>query len=118
MRFYSGLQELIFEDNAQYPAKNVKEKIQSTERSAAGTLHVESFGISTNRRELAFDLMSRADYMALLDWFDNVADGAKNAFFFEDEELNVAEVRIITNAYDFQEDTYQSYSGKMTLEYI
>lgn len=118
MRFYTGIEQLIFEDNCQFPIINKIEKIQSTERSAAGTLHVESFAIKIKSRELNFDLMSRADYDALKDWFDNIADGSKNSFYFVDEEENTNEVRITSKNFDFQEDSYQRYSGKLTLEFL
>lgn len=119
MRFYLGTNELLFEDNAQYPAKATREKVQAIDRSAAGVLHVEIFTVPTiARRELIFEFMSRNDYLALLDWFENIAVGAKNSFFFEDEEGVVKEARIINSIYDFQQDSFHRYSGKMLLEFI
>jgi predicted ATPase len=119
MRFYLGANELIFEDNAQYPAKATREKVQAIDRSAAGVLHVEIFTVPTiTRRELVFEFMSRNDYLALLDWFENIAVGAKNSFFFEDEENITKEARIINSIYDFQQDAFHRYSGKMLLEFI
>ena len=119
MRFYTGIHELIFEDNAQYPASQPIEIIQSTERSAGGVLHVENYNVDpVKRRELVFDMMSEADFIALKDWFIKIAKGALNPFFFEDEDGSVGECRITSNIMDFQESAYKRYSGKMTLEYI
>lgn len=119
MRFYTGIHELNFLDNAQYPASNPAEIIQATERSAGGVLHVENFNVNPiKKRELVFDMMEKTDYILLYDWFINIAKGALNSFFFEDEDGNINECRIISNIMDFQETSYESYSGKMTLEFI
>lgn len=119
MRFYTGIHELNFIDNAQYPANYPIEIIQATERSAGGVLHVENYNVNPVKgRELVFDMMEKTDYEALIDWFTNIAKGALNSFFFEDENGNVFECRITTNKIDFPETSFESYSGKLSLEFI
>jgi len=118
MKFTSGVYELDFEDNAQYPATRELEKMQAVERGAEGTVHVETFGIRKQRRTLVFELMQQTDYDAFMNWFDNIADGAKNTFDFEDEKGNIGEVRFISTTLTMDETDFNSYSGKVVLEYV
>lgn len=118
MRFYLGDNVLVFDDPSQYPGVSPLEKIQTIDRSADGSLHVEDFRTSIRGRELTFTNMSKADYEGLLNWFDNVANGAANSFYFEDEKGATNEVVISTNVYSFSETSYELYSGSLSLEYV
>lgn len=118
MRFYLAPNELQFEAGADWPAPHESRIFQVTDRTAAGTLQVETLGIKTRTRILNFSLMKVADYNALLDWYENKAMGSLNAFEFTDEYGNVGNVRIIDESLNFSETFLDLWSGTLTLEYV
>jgi hypothetical protein len=118
MRFFTDTKEFIFDDPSQYPTSKPLQKRQITDRTADGDLQVENFNINVKTRTLNFVDMSKHDYDGLLEWFDNVADGAANTFSFEDEWGDISTMRIISNVYDFPETSYQRYSGSLILEHV
>lgn len=117
MQFKYGATELNFSQGASYPAERPFELTQVIDRTAAGTLQVEDLGVDIERRVLSWELMPKADYDALLDWFVNVAQGAKNVFSFTDEYGRVGDVRIISPIFDFRETSWERYRGELILEY-
>ena len=118
MRFDFGAFELQFEEGGSYPATRPIEKQQIIDRTAAGELQTEELGRTLRRRTLNFVDMSKVDHDALENWFDNVANGAENAFDFTDERGFTGEVKFIDNTFDFQETDFELFSGSLTVEYI
>lgn len=117
LKFVSGAETLQFDDGASYPASRPIEKMQVQDRTAAGTLHVEDFGVTIQTRVLVFELMSFNDYSALIDWFLNISNGSEKKFDFTDEYGNFfPSVRILDTSIDFTETSLQRYSGTITLE--
>lgn len=109
---------LEFEAGADYPAKRRAEIFQVTDRTAAGTLQVENLGVTATKRVLNFNLMSKTDYDALLNWYLNVSVGAASSFEFTDEYGNVGTVKILDDEINFDETSLYRYSGSITLEYV
>ena len=117
MKFEVGSEVLQFEAGGDYPAKRKQELLQAKDRSAAGDLQIENLGIKIKTRVIVFNLMSKADYVALVDWFLNVAQGGSLPFIFTDEYGDAGEVRIMDSIIDFDENSLEAYSGSITLEY-
>lgn len=118
MRFDLAPHSFIFEAGGEYPAGR-KDKInQVVDRSAGGKLHVETLGVKEKRRVIIFNLMSKNDYNGLLNWFLNVSNGAENSFSFTDEYGDTGTVKILDDEIDFNEVSFEAYSGQITLEYI
>lgn len=117
MKFVYGSDVLQFEEGASYPAARPIEKLQVSDRTAAGTLQTEELGITLRRRVLNFFDMIKTDHDALRDWFDNIANGSENAFEYTDERGYVGTVKILDNTFDFQEDDFELFSGSLTVEY-
>ena len=118
MNFKQGTNELFFEAGGDYPASRPVELFQVQDRTAAGILQVEDLGVQTRRRVITFNLMSKADYDALLDWFLNIANGGMIDFEFTDEKGFTGTVKITDQIIDFIETSYESYSGTLNVEYV
>ncbi len=117
MRFDLGGDSLVFEAGGDYPANRKLKAIQIKDRTAAGSLRVESLGIYVRTRVLTFNLMQSTDYNALLYWFRYVVNGADKTFTFTDEYGDTGQVKIVTDELSFEETSIRSYSGMVTLEY-
>ena len=118
MKFVSGSNVLEFEAGADYPAERVVELFEVQDRTAAGTLKVESLGVTSQRRVLNWSLMGSVDYFALIDWFINVSNGGRNNFYFTDEYGVEGLVKITSGRINFREVSLGSYAGTITLEYV
>lgn len=118
MKFESGSDVLEFEAGADYPASRPIELFQVQDRTAAGVLQVESLGISVSSRSLIFNLMSLADYEALINWFVNIVNGGEKDFTFTDERGLAGSVKITDNIINFPETDFELFSGVLNLEYV
>lgn len=118
MKFYTAESELVFENPAQYPAQRPVELMQVRERSAAGTSHVETYSSPIPRRALMWNSMGQQDYINVLDWFLNIAQGMQNPFWFEDERGDVFYVRFEDRTINLKEVTFERYTGSLNLEIL
>lgn len=118
MKFTRGTDTLIFESPAQYPASRPVSKAQIIDRLASGVTDVESLGPDISERILEFSEMSKTDYDALRTWYLDIADGAINKFYFEDERGSVGEVIITSFTFALDETDYELFEGSITLEYV
>ncbi len=109
---------LQFSRGMQYPVAKPMEKVQATDRTASGSLEVEDLGVNLSTRILIFKNLPLADYTALDNWFDNIANGAVNPFTYYDEDGASMTVVILTPKLDFQQTSYQKYSGELLLELV
>lgn len=107
---------LTFSKGFDYPAQSPREQVQAIDRTAAGTLEVESLGTVIKRHSLVFSNLDSADYAALLYWFDTVCQGAANAFVYTDMESVNHTVRW-TNQFNFVENK-AGFSGTIDLEEV
>ena len=107
-----------FENGGSYPAGYRHEKLQVKDRVASGILQVEDLGITIQSRTIVFNLMSRNDYNALVNWFLNTVNGAAATFIFTDEYGVSKNVKIQNDILDFNEDAFNLFSGSITLEYV
>lgn len=118
MKFDYFGQILQFEEGASYPALRPIEKMQSTERTAGGTLKIENLGITIRKRTLNFEDMLKTDHDKLKEWFDNIVNASENTFQFTDERGFVGSVKITDNQFLFSEDDFELFSGVLNLEYV
>lgn len=118
MRFDLAPDSLQFIAGGDYPAKRSDNISQVQDRTAAGSLRVETLGVQIRTRVLDFNLMSKTDYLALRDWFLNTVNGGSLIFTFTDEYGDSGLVRIVTSDLDFSETSLERYSGSIKLEYV
>lgn len=117
MKFVYGGNTLQFEAGGDYPAGRRTELLQVQDRTAAGILQVEDLGITIASRTIQFNLMSKVDYDALVDWFVNIVNGGSETFEFTDEYGIVRDAIITNTILDFEETNFNLYSGQLVLEY-
>lgn len=72
-------------DPSQYPYARDTELIQAKELSASGVTHIESFKVQLNTFTFSFNDMSNLDYIALHEFFVNVAQGMLYEFSLTDD---------------------------------
>jgi hypothetical protein len=114
--FTLGANAIIFTKGVDYPVRAPREYVQAIDRTAAGTLEVETLGVIIKRISIGFSNLPAADFIALRDWFDSTAAGAANAFTYTDQEGADYVVRWL-NAFDFTEDK-AGYTGSIDLEVV
>lgn len=118
IKFVRGATELQFEVSISYPSNDPIEKKQLVDRTAAGTLRVESYGVTVNTWELVFKDITETDYTGLRSFFDNEANGALNSFTYHDPDGNTHTVRILTPKLNFKPSTKNRYNGDLELEEV
>ena len=118
MKFELGVDSLVFEAGGDYPASRRDTVYQVKDRSAGGKIHVETLGVTTRTRVIVFNLMPKADYDNLRDWFLNVANAGENDFTFTDEYGDSDTVKIMEDEIDFAETSLYVYAGTLTLVYV
>lgn len=115
--FTLGGSVLTLTSGLKFPIRSPLEALQATDRTAAGTLQVETFGAKRQRFELRFRNQPAAEYASLKSWFDTIANGAANSFTYTDPDAADHTVRLITNPFDFEE-TVAGYNGTLLLEEV
>jgi hypothetical protein len=108
--------QLTLSKGVNYPIIATREQVQAVDRTAAGTLQVESLGALIKRITIDLSNLTAGDYAALLNWFDNVAIGAANEFTYTDQEDNSYQTRWV-NQFNFEESK-AGYSGSIELEIV
>jgi hypothetical protein len=117
-RFVLGGNELQFSRGIRYPIARPVEKIQVIDRTGGGSLQVEELGVTIRTFPIAFRGLPLADYQALITWHGTIANGAANSFSYYDEEGNAHTVRMLTTKLDFQETSFQRFTGELLLEVV
>lgn len=116
MKFVSGINTLEFGRGGNYSAPRPVEIVQAKERSASGIPHVESFGVLLQSRTINFDSIPLEEYVELLNWFVNVANGQENNFYFFDERNDMFVVSFSASTLNLPETSYRRFSGAVVLE--
>ncbi len=117
MKFTFGPIEFVFLEGASYPSGKEVEKMQVSDRTAAGILQTEELGITLRRRILAFENMTKADHDGILNWFDFVVNGSQYEFDFEDERGFSGVVKFVENTFKSDETDFELFNLTLTLEY-
>jgi hypothetical protein len=118
MIFTRGLETITLASPAQYPAGYDYSIVQAKDKSASGVTHVESFVVRTNLANYSFVDMSEADYLALLTWFLDIADGMINDFQLTDDLGRTATVRFTEPRLHFEATSYGLWAGSFQVEEI
>lgn len=118
IRFVLGGNSLTFSKGIQYPVQKPAEKTQVIDRTGGGTLQVEDLGVTIRQFPIAFRSLPLADYEALSSWHDTISNGAQNPFTYYDEDGLAHTVRMLTTKLDFQQTSYQRFSGDLLLEVV
>lgn len=109
---------LYFEDGSSYPSTNEIEKIQIIDRTASGSLQVETLGVTIRRKTLNFSLMGKTDLDNIINWFDNIVNGGEKTFNLTDERGNEFAVKILDNILQYTETDFELYSVVINVEVI
>lgn len=115
-QFQLGANTLVFEKGIKYPIRRPREMVQALDRTAAGSMQVESYGIEIKRLVLRLENITTSFHSNLLDWFENTSSGAANSFTYIDD-LSVSHTVIWTNGFNFLE-TPAGYNGTINLEIV
>lgn len=118
VKFELGSTLVEFEVSISYPARRPLRKSQVLDRTAAGTLRVESYGVTVRTFPLRFFKITETDYDNLVDFFDNKANGALNSFTYYDEKGVTHTVRFINDDLDLNQVDINQYSGTVELEKV
>ncbi len=118
VKFELGATLVDFEVSISYPARRPIEKSQILDRTAAGTLRVESYGVTIKTFPLRFVKITQNDYDDLIDFFDNKANGALNSFTYYDEDAVTHTVRFVNSKLDFEQENINQYTGAVELEEV
>jgi hypothetical protein len=118
IKFVLGSNVLQFSRGIQYPVQKPVEKLQVVDRTGGGTLQIEELGVTIRRFPITFKGLPQADYEALLNWHNQIANGAENVFTYYDEDGLTHTVRLLTTTIDFQQTSYQRFSGDLLLEVV
>jgi hypothetical protein len=114
--FTLGANVITFHKGPDYPVRTPREQLQVLDRTAAGTLEIETLGAMIETLPVSFSNLTAAEYAALANWFENVSQGAANAFVYSDADGIDHDVRWV-NGFDFQE-TKSGFSGTIELEIV
>lgn len=117
-KFVLGASELQFSRGIQYPTSAPRERLQVVDRTAGGTLQREDLGVNIRTRPITFKNLPKADYDALVAWFDTVCEGSLYEFEYWDEDGQSMQVIMRTNPLDFKQTSYQRYAGELLLEVV
>jgi hypothetical protein len=117
-KFVFGADVLQFSRGIRYPVARPSQAVQAVDRTGAGTLQVETLGPNIRHRRLIFKNLPLADYNALVNWYENIAEGAAKQFTYYDETGAPMTVRLLSEAVDFPETSYQRYAGELLLEVV
>lgn len=113
--FYCQGLVLTLNSGVSYPIEEQKEYLQAVGYSAGGQIYVSTKGIARASFPLSFRKLAGADYEALVDWFDNVSQGALNPFRLLDGQGRGPQVRLLSNPLDLKEEKEGLYSGRVLL---
>lgn len=114
--FTLGANVLVFSKGLNYPVRAPQTRVQAVDRTAGGSLQVESLGGGIARLFLDFSNLTPADIAAAEHWFESVANGAANAFTYTDMDDTVFTVRWM-NGLDFVERP-GGFDGSIELEVV
>lgn len=118
VKFELGANVLQFEVSKSYPDSNPIEKAQVLDRTATGVLRVETFGITIRTKKLNLINITKNDYDGLIDWFDNISNGAANSFTYYDQDSSTHTVRMLNNICDITQVGVNRYNGEIILEVV
>ncbi len=118
LKFHLAPHTLQFECGSEYPGSHYDEVVQVTDRTAGGTLQVETLGVTIEQKTLAFTHMPKADYDALVNWYKTISQGALHTFEYTDEFGTIRNVKILSGSMDFAEVFLNTYSGSLQLEVV
>lgn len=115
-KFSLGANLLVFSKGINYPVRAPLTRVQAIDRTAGGSLQVEALGAGIARLYLDFSNLTAADIAGAENWFNNIANGAANAFTYTDMDEAAFWVRWI-NGLDFVEQP-AGYNGSIELEVV
>lgn len=117
--FVLGGDTFTFSRRINYPVSKPARSGQVINQTAAGTLEVETVGISSIKTLiLNFTCLTSTDYTGLINWRDNISNWAANSFTYNDENGVANTVRWIDQSFDIPLNSYEKYSATITLEIV
>jgi len=118
LKFISGTSSLSFTKGIRFPVFKPHDRIQITDRDAAGGLQREDIGVTVRKRKLVFTHMPQADYDAFVSWYDTIAVGVLNPFTYIDEDGMGMEVILLSSPSAFRETRFERFAGEIMLELV
>jgi hypothetical protein len=116
MFFRLGVDSLDIRTPISYPYPQRKEIVQAKERSASGITHIESFDVTTTTRSYSYEDLPTDEFQALVNWFENVANGMENVFEVTDDLGEQFDARFTSPILDFNLTGHDLWGGSFALE--
>jgi hypothetical protein len=85
MKFVMGVREFETSVPASFPYHKNTKQIQVRDKSASGISYVEDFSVEEKGLSVLFENLPNADYVGLLDWHVNIAEGMLYEFDMVDD---------------------------------
>jgi len=109
---------VTLQEPAQWPYPTGFKLSQATEKSASGVPHVEDFDVRTGTFTYHFEEMPDADYLAVVDFFLNIAVAMMNNFYLTDD-LGVRRlVHFVEDNIQFQQTYLDQWAGYFIVEEV
>jgi len=118
LKFMYGAHTLQFTHGSEYPSQNNNKIVQVKDRSAGGSLKVETLGINIRSLSLVFEHLPADDYHALVNWYYNISVGAMVSFQMVDEYGELLTVKIVSDEIAFEETYLGTWVGVVDLEVV
>ena len=116
MFFRLGVDSLEVKTPISYPYPKRTELVQAKERSASGLTHIESFDVKTTTRTYSYEDLPTAEFQALVDWFENVANGMEHVFEVTDDLGEQFNARFSSPILNFNLTSHDLWGGSFSLE--
>lgn len=101
---------------AQYPRPANTELVQASDRSASGVVYVEDFSLQIDVSTYNFVNMHDTQYVNLMQFFVNEAQGKLNVFTLTDDLGQVYTVRFTESRLSFTHNAYRLWNGSFSVE--
>ena len=116
MEFIKGAVHVEFSCPAQFPQDENTKLIQAKDYSGSGIKHTEDFSVKTGLQTFVFVDFPGEDYLKLLEFFINEANGMMEEFTLIDD-LGVSRVGTFTEPeIKFRNTSYDMWSGSFSFE--
>jgi len=96
MKFVMGIQEFETSIPASFPYSKRSKRIQVKDKSASGISYVEDFSVEENVLSIQFSDLPNLDYVGLLNWHVNIAEGMLYKFDMIDDLGDLYHVRFVS----------------------
>jgi len=116
MKFIKGAVQVELSCPAQFPQSENVKLVQAKDYSSSGIKHSEDFSVKSGTENFVFSDMPTDDYLKLLEFFVNEANGMMEEFELVDD-LGVSRMGTFADPeINFRNTSYDLWAGSFTFE--